>query len=154
MLQHTVKSASLSWHKAPIWGLRPEFYYCRTVAGLLMWAAVSGERTGLSFIIAADPRQHNNSRVRVPWDSRTYFTISDSRLPFSSPPTTCPTPPPTTRPTPPPTLLLLLLSCRTLLIATLHGSHGKHRLLLSRMRVYWSVTWQWMMRECVYRPVA
>jgi hypothetical protein len=29
-----------------------------------------------------------NSRVRVPWDSRPYFTASDFRLPFSSPPTT------------------------------------------------------------------
>jgi hypothetical protein len=34
--------ASLSWNKAPIWGLRPDLYYCQTVTGLLM-------RTGLSF---------------------------------------------------------------------------------------------------------
>jgi hypothetical protein len=27
-------------------------------------------------------------RFRVPWDSRPYFTVSDLRLPFSSPPTT------------------------------------------------------------------
>jgi hypothetical protein len=40
----------------------------------------------------------------------------------------------------PATLLLLLLSCQTLLITTLHGPHGKYRLLLTRMRVYWSVT--------------
>jgi hypothetical protein len=39
----------------------------------------------------------------------------------------------------PATLLLLLLSCRKLLINTLHGPHGKHRLLLSTMSVYWSV---------------
>jgi hypothetical protein len=32
------QSASLSWNEAPIWGLRPDFYYCQTVAGLLMWA--------------------------------------------------------------------------------------------------------------------
>jgi hypothetical protein len=30
------KSASLSWNKAAIWGLRPDFYYCQTIAGLLM----------------------------------------------------------------------------------------------------------------------
>jgi hypothetical protein len=30
------QSASLSWNKAPIWGLRPELYYCQTVAGLLI----------------------------------------------------------------------------------------------------------------------
>jgi hypothetical protein len=34
------QSASLSCNKAPIWGLRPGFYYCQTVAGLLMWGAV------------------------------------------------------------------------------------------------------------------
>jgi hypothetical protein len=27
--------ASLSWNKAPTWGLRPDLYYCLTVAGLL-----------------------------------------------------------------------------------------------------------------------
>jgi hypothetical protein len=32
------QSASLSWNKAPIWGLRPDLDYCPTVAGLLMWA--------------------------------------------------------------------------------------------------------------------
>jgi hypothetical protein len=39
---------SLSWNKTPIWGLRPDFYYCRTVACLLMWDTLSDERTGLS----------------------------------------------------------------------------------------------------------
>jgi hypothetical protein len=43
------QSASLSWNKAPIWDLRPDLYYCQTVAGLLMWGALSDERTGLSF---------------------------------------------------------------------------------------------------------
>jgi hypothetical protein len=77
-------SASLSWNKAPIWGLRQDFYYCQTVAGLLMWGALSDKRTGLSFTTAAGPRQ----RVRIPWNSRPYFSISYSRLPISSPPTT------------------------------------------------------------------
>jgi hypothetical protein len=36
---------------APIWGLRPEFYYCQTIAGLLMWGALFDERTDLSFTI-------------------------------------------------------------------------------------------------------
>jgi hypothetical protein len=34
------QTASLSWNKAPIWGLRPDFYCCQTVAGLLMWGAL------------------------------------------------------------------------------------------------------------------
>jgi hypothetical protein len=63
------QSASLSWNKVPIWGLRSDFYYCQTVAGLLIWTAFSNERTGLSFTTAAGSRQHSHSRVRVPWDS-------------------------------------------------------------------------------------
>jgi hypothetical protein len=82
------QSASLSWNKAPIWCLRPDFYYCQTVAGLLTWVALSYERTGLSFTIIAGPRQRSHSRIRVPWDSRPHFTVSDSRLPFSLSPTT------------------------------------------------------------------
>jgi hypothetical protein len=80
------QSASLSCNKAPIWDLRPGFYYCQTVAGLLMWGVLSDERTGLPFTIAADPRQHSHSWVRVPRDSWPYFAVSDSRLPQSGGP--------------------------------------------------------------------
>jgi hypothetical protein len=52
--------ASLSWNKAPFWGLLPDLYYCLTVAGLLIWGALSDERTGLSFIIAAGTRQRSH----------------------------------------------------------------------------------------------
>jgi hypothetical protein len=82
------QSASQSWNKAPVWGLRPDFYYHRTVAGLLMWGALSDERMGLSFTIAAASSQRSHSLVRDPLDSRPYFTVSDLRLPISSPPTT------------------------------------------------------------------
>jgi hypothetical protein len=47
-------------------GLRPDFYYCQTIAGLLMWGALSDERMGLSFRITTGPRQRSHSRVRVP----------------------------------------------------------------------------------------
>jgi hypothetical protein len=43
------QSASLSWNKAPIWGLRLDLYYCQTMACLLMWGALSDEKRGLSF---------------------------------------------------------------------------------------------------------
>jgi hypothetical protein len=46
-----------------------------------MWGAQSDERMGLLFTIAAGPRQHSHSRVRVPRDSLSYFIVSDSRLP-------------------------------------------------------------------------
>jgi hypothetical protein len=51
-----------------------------------MCGALSDESTGLSFKVAAGPRQRSYFRVRVPWDSRPYFTVSDSRLPFLYPP--------------------------------------------------------------------
>jgi hypothetical protein len=76
------QSTSPSWNKASIWGLRQDSYYCQTVSGLLMWGALSDERTGL-FTIAAGPRQHSHSWVRVPLDSWLYFTVSDIRdFPF------------------------------------------------------------------------
>jgi hypothetical protein len=57
------QSASLSWNEAPIWDLRPDLYYCQTVAGLLMWGALSDERTGLSF--ARVTVSSNKSVVRM-----------------------------------------------------------------------------------------
>jgi hypothetical protein len=60
------QSASLSWNKTPIWGLRPDLYYCQTVASLLILGALSDERTGLSFTVAAGPRQRSHFLVRVP----------------------------------------------------------------------------------------
>jgi hypothetical protein len=42
---------------------------------------LSDERMGLSFTIAAGPRQRSHSQIRVPWDSWPHFTLSDSRLP-------------------------------------------------------------------------
>jgi hypothetical protein len=75
------QSASLSWCQAPMWGLRPDLYYCRTFAGMLMWGALSDERMGLPFTIAAGAPQRSHSRVRVPQDIWPYFTVSDSRLP-------------------------------------------------------------------------
>jgi hypothetical protein len=38
------QSNSLSWNKAPIWGLKPDLYYCRTVAGFSMWGVLSREK--------------------------------------------------------------------------------------------------------------
>jgi hypothetical protein len=59
-----------------------------TTTFLLLWdscrfvdlSALSDERTGLSFTISAGPLQRSHSRVRGLWDSRPYFTVSDSRL--------------------------------------------------------------------------
>jgi hypothetical protein len=64
--------------QAPIWGLRPDIYYYKTVAGLVMWGVLSGERKGLPFTIAAGLGQCSHSWVRVPPDSWLHFTVSDS----------------------------------------------------------------------------
>jgi hypothetical protein len=91
-------------------GATTRFYYCQRLAGLLTWGALSNERTGLSFTTVSGPPQRSDSRIRIPQDSWSYFTVSDSRppnlegqvpylypsrtgwpgnsFPFSSPPTT------------------------------------------------------------------
>jgi hypothetical protein len=84
-MSHTIdqsQSYVTTWCQAPIWGPKPDFYYCQRVSDLLMWGALSDERTGLSFTIAVGPRQRSHWRVRVPRDSWPYFTVSDSRLPL------------------------------------------------------------------------
>jgi hypothetical protein len=68
VLCYDQRSANLSWNKAPIWCLRPDFYYCEIVAGLLWWVSLFDERTGLSFISVVGPRQRSYFRVRVPWN--------------------------------------------------------------------------------------
>jgi hypothetical protein len=62
-----------------MWSPRPDFYYCQTFGGLLMWGAPSDERMGLSFTISAGPGQRSHSRVRVTRNSSLYFTVSDWR---------------------------------------------------------------------------
>jgi hypothetical protein len=41
---------SLSLNKAPIRGLRPDLYYCQTVAGLLMWTAARSQSQSQSYV--------------------------------------------------------------------------------------------------------
>jgi hypothetical protein len=69
------QSASLSWNKAPIWGLRPDIYYFLTISVLLLLSALSDEMTGLCFVHATGPRQGSASWVRVPLFSWPYFTL-------------------------------------------------------------------------------
>jgi hypothetical protein len=65
--------------KPPPGAPRPNFFTARQL--LVCWCGVpSDESTGLSFTIAAGPRQCSHSRVRVPRDSWPY-SVSVSRLP-------------------------------------------------------------------------
>jgi hypothetical protein len=52
--------ASLSWNKAPIWGLWPDLDYCLTIAGLLVWGALSDERTSP---FSSPPTTHRENRI-------------------------------------------------------------------------------------------
>jgi hypothetical protein len=62
------QSVSQSWCQTAIWDLRPDFYYCETVAGFFIWGALCDERTSLPFTIAAGSLQHSHSRVQVTED--------------------------------------------------------------------------------------
>jgi hypothetical protein len=76
------QSASLSWCQATIWGPKPDFYYCQTVARLMMWCAFSDERKGLSFTTAAGPRHRSHSGGLSPTELMTIFYC----LRFETPP--------------------------------------------------------------------
>jgi hypothetical protein len=78
---------SKSWCRAPS-GAHNQIFITVWQLRSFLWSALSVERAGLFFVYAAGPCQRSLSRVRVPWYSRPYFTVSDLRLPFSSPPTT------------------------------------------------------------------
>jgi hypothetical protein len=71
------QSASLSWNKAPNWGLRPDFYYCQTVqvccGGRSLWRE---DGCAVYNCCWSSPAQ---SFLRLsPADSWPYFTVSYS----------------------------------------------------------------------------
>jgi hypothetical protein len=74
--------------QAPWDSRKATFFATEPLRSLSLYNILSDERTGLSFTIAAGPRHRSYSRVRVPWDFRIYFIVSDLRLLFSSPPAT------------------------------------------------------------------
>jgi hypothetical protein len=79
MLRPTVSRSFCLWLKNPSGTYDQNFITVRQFR--VCWCRVlCDEWTGLSFEIAAGTRQRSYSRVRVPWDLRPYFPVSDSRL--------------------------------------------------------------------------
>jgi hypothetical protein len=52
------------------------WFFCLTVSGLLMWGALSDEKSGLYFSVFAGHCQRSLSEIWVPWDSWTQFIVS------------------------------------------------------------------------------
>jgi hypothetical protein len=164
MLRPTVSQPVYLGIKHPSVAYDHIFISVLTAASLLMWSALSDERTSLSFTIAADPRQCCHSRVRVLWDSRTYSTVSDSRLPFSSPPTTRRVTVEVYDPASTQQWFYYGFSNEVFLITTFHGPWRKHSLSVVRKaclqrRCVGAVVTQLLLEyalppEYVYRVVA
>jgi hypothetical protein len=80
MLRPTVSRSVCLGVKHPFGAYDQIFITCVTITVLYLWGALSDERSGLSFVCAAGTCQGSLPRVRVPWDLRPYFTVSDLRL--------------------------------------------------------------------------
>jgi hypothetical protein len=70
---------------SPHLGPKKNCYYCQTFTGLLMWGGLSDERTGLSFTVAAGPRQSSHSLVRVLSQTRDSANLEGQTTVFVSP---------------------------------------------------------------------
>jgi hypothetical protein len=77
--------ASLSWNKEPIWGLRPDLYYMCDSYGLVLVRCPLWREDGSVVYNCCLPSPAQPFSGLSPVGLRPYFTVSDSRLPFSPP---------------------------------------------------------------------
>jgi hypothetical protein len=76
-----LRPISSSWWQVPWDSRHSNFIFQLALAVIVLCNILSDERIGLSFAIAAGPRQRSHSQVRAPRDSWPHFTVSDSILP-------------------------------------------------------------------------
>jgi hypothetical protein len=79
-LRQAVYRQCLSWRQAP-WDSWPVILLTEHLPSYSLCNILSEDRMGLSFTIAAGPRQRSHSHVRAPQDSWPHFTVSDTRDP-------------------------------------------------------------------------
>jgi hypothetical protein len=80
---------SSSWRQTPS-DSRPDFFFQLNACSYKSLCNIlSDESMGLSFTIAAGPRQRIHSQVRFPQDSQPHYTVTDSRLPQPGGPDLC-----------------------------------------------------------------
>jgi hypothetical protein len=80
-------SQSVNLGVEPHVGLMTRYLLLFDTYGLVFVGRPLWREDGSVFYMCCWPSPGSLSRVRVPWDSWPYFTVSDLRLPFSSPPT-------------------------------------------------------------------
>jgi hypothetical protein len=92
-------SASLSWNKAPIWGLRPDIYLSLTITALFLWASsLTRGRVWLLYMLLALASivflgseslwTRNHILLSQIWDFpfRNLLRLAGSRWRYSTPP--------------------------------------------------------------------
>jgi hypothetical protein len=70
------QSVSKSFYRAPSRARDQIFTIFGQLRSCFLWGTLSDERTGLCFVYAAGSCQRSLSRVRVPWYSRPFITVS------------------------------------------------------------------------------
>jgi hypothetical protein len=80
-------SESVSLGVEPDLGLMTRYLLLFDSYGLVLWGGPSLTRVGICLLYVAGTCHRSLSLVRVPRDSQPYFTVSDLRVLFSSPPT-------------------------------------------------------------------
>jgi hypothetical protein len=82
-LLYDLQSVSMSWHRVPLWDLRPDIISCRNVTVWNLTSCIWGAPSLARWLVCN--LQCNHSIIRVVQNPRPYFTVSSE-----TPSTLCP----------------------------------------------------------------